>query len=247
MGQGEPAQVAPLKGSVYYNEKHTKQYTKYDVDLANKYLDEAGYAKRDAQGWRLGPDGKRITFTVTTRSDKTHMNDVMEMVVPMWQKVGVYALNRPVEKSLQRALRSANKHEGIIDDGQTGTNDLIFRPDMFVPMHGNSAFGSAWYHWYVGIKDAPQEEPPPEIRKLCDMYDKIKTISDLQDQQRLMRQITDLAGEQFLHFGIATRAPDYGIVRKNLRNVPEGYSGNMVNAQPGASDLSQLFFEGGQR
>ena len=58
VGQGEPLQISPQKGSGFYNEQLAKQYTEYDGDLANKYLDEAGYAERDNDGWRLGPDGQ---------------------------------------------------------------------------------------------------------------------------------------------------------------------------------------------
>ena len=36
----------------------------YDVDLANEYLDKAGYTERDADGFRLGPDGNRISFLI---------------------------------------------------------------------------------------------------------------------------------------------------------------------------------------
>ena len=40
-----------------------KQYTEYDVGKANEYLDKA-YPKKDSEGFRLGPDGKRITFNI---------------------------------------------------------------------------------------------------------------------------------------------------------------------------------------
>jgi len=247
VGQGEPSQVAPRKGSGYYNEKLAKQYTEHDVDLANKYLDEAGYAKRDAQGWRLGPDGKRLTFTVTTRIDKIWMADTMELVVPMWNKVGVYALNRPVEKSLQRATREANQHEAIIDDGEAGWSDTILRPDMFVPCSGNSTYGTAWYNWYWDRKDYKQEEPPPAIKKNCELFDKIQVTADPEERNKLMKEILAIAQEEFLTFGIATPADKYGIARNKLRNIPETYVEGWKFCQPGSSNLAQFFFEGGRR
>jgi peptide/nickel transport system substrate-binding protein len=247
VSQGEPSQVAPRKGSGYYNENLAKQYTEYSLDLANKYLDEAGYAKRDSQGWRLGPDGKRLTFTMTTRIDKIWMADTMELVVPMWNKVGVYALNRPVEKSLQRATREANQHQGIIDDGEAGWSDTILRPDMFVPCSDNSAWGTAWFNWYYGLKDREQEEPPPAIKKSCELFDKIQVTGDPEERNKLMREILAIAQDEFLTFGIATPADLYGIARNRLRNIPETYVEGWKFCQPGSSNLAQFFFEGGRR
>ena len=63
VGQGEPWQAAPRKESPYYNERLAKQYTEYDVGKANASLDKA-FPKKDSEGFRLGPDGKRITFNI---------------------------------------------------------------------------------------------------------------------------------------------------------------------------------------
>src|SRR5690606_32795942 len=68
--QGEPGQIAPQPDSPYYDEEMSKQYTEYDVDLANEYLDRAGYNERDAEGFRLGPDGKRISFAIEVEDQR---------------------------------------------------------------------------------------------------------------------------------------------------------------------------------
>ena len=39
-GQGTPAQPSPPPDSPLYHEKLATQYTEYDVDLANEYLDK---------------------------------------------------------------------------------------------------------------------------------------------------------------------------------------------------------------
>lgn len=59
--QGEPWQTAPRPEVPFYDSDDIgKQYTGYDLDLANDYLDKAGYTKRDPGGIRLGPDGRPI-------------------------------------------------------------------------------------------------------------------------------------------------------------------------------------------
>ena len=61
-GAAKPAQTAPREGSELYKEWYAKQFTEFDPELANKHLDMAGLDKRDDEGFRLGPDGKRFTL-----------------------------------------------------------------------------------------------------------------------------------------------------------------------------------------
>src|SRR5262249_43674184 len=54
LAQGEPVQAGPRPESPYYNEQLSRQYTEYDVGKANQFLDQAGFSKRDGDGFRLG-------------------------------------------------------------------------------------------------------------------------------------------------------------------------------------------------
>src|SRR5699024_11307050 len=67
--QGEPWQGAPRQESPFYNEELAKQYTEYDVDLANEILDRAGYDERDTDGVRLSPGGEPVRFTLSVPGD----------------------------------------------------------------------------------------------------------------------------------------------------------------------------------
>ena len=58
-----PARASPTRSRRGRNRSSTTRSSassspKYDVEKANKYLDKAGYAKKDGEGFRLGPDGK---------------------------------------------------------------------------------------------------------------------------------------------------------------------------------------------
>ena len=61
-----PWQVAPLPESPHYHERLATQYLDYDQERANRLLDGLGYERRDQAGWRIGPDGAPIAFTVIT-------------------------------------------------------------------------------------------------------------------------------------------------------------------------------------
>ena len=88
----------------------------YDPDKANEILDSLdslGLDKRDAEGWRLGPDGKRfiIPFEVpiwTVGTDK-----VTELVAEDWRKVGIYTTVKIVDVSLAITRRAANENKAM--------------------------------------------------------------------------------------------------------------------------------------
>ena len=58
-----------------------KKYTEYDPDMANRLLDEIGIAARDDEGFRLGPDGNKLTIVNFVNSDwPTESPEVAEML-----------------------------------------------------------------------------------------------------------------------------------------------------------------------
>ncbi|MEZ4615359.1 MAG: ABC transporter substrate-binding protein [Caldilineaceae bacterium] len=100
VGQGEPWQASPRPESRYHHERLATQYTEYSPDLANEYLDKAGYTERDAAGFRLGPDGNRISFIMEIDQARTTYIDAMALIKPAWEAVGIECNVRTMERSL---------------------------------------------------------------------------------------------------------------------------------------------------
>ena len=88
----KPFQAAPTKGSPFYNEQMATQFTEYNVDLANHFLDRTGYRRRDVDGFRLGPDGQRIRFTLIVPAPYLAVSNVefyCSHIQADWRAVGV--------------------------------------------------------------------------------------------------------------------------------------------------------------
>ncbi|MBN1838178.1 MAG: hypothetical protein JW820_20135, partial [Spirochaetales bacterium] len=87
---------------------------KYDVDRANALLDECGLDKRDADGWRIGPDGNRFEFTFDIRLDPLYVKPA-EVIKAQLEEVGLYVPTKSMETTLWTAMRDANEFNATID------------------------------------------------------------------------------------------------------------------------------------
>ena len=54
----------PIPTSKYYKEEYGQAWAQYDPDLANQLLDEMGLDQRDADGFRLRPDGEKLSYLI---------------------------------------------------------------------------------------------------------------------------------------------------------------------------------------
>jgi hypothetical protein len=101
LGQSEPFQTGPRPGHPWFNEKLATQFTKHDPKSANDILDRIGYSKRDAQKFRLRPDGQRVFFSIdvipTLYPDAV---DSLELVKRHWAEIGVDMKVNTIERAL---------------------------------------------------------------------------------------------------------------------------------------------------
>jgi peptide/nickel transport system substrate-binding protein len=242
-GEGVPYQSSPRPDSDLYNEQLATQYTEYDADLANEYLDKAGYTERDQDGYRLGPDGERISFTVdvitTYRYDWSLM---LDLVIEYWQEVGIDAQANIVERDVLYQRKAANEHDAAIWVGDGGLG-AILEPRYYFPYSDESNYAEAWQYWYNNPAHELAEEPSEAAQHQMELYDQIKATADLDEQNELMAEIIQIAADEFYVIGISLPPSGYGIVRDNFHNVPETMPDSWIYPNPAPTNPEQYFIE----
>ncbi len=241
VGQGTPSQCGPQPRTALYNEGLSTQYTEYNVDLANEHLDKAGYAERDSDGFRLGPDGNRISFVLET-TDK--FADVLELVSGYWNEVGIDAPVNVIERSLRESRRDANEYDVATWDPPGGLGgDVFLDPRTYFPYSFESPFALNWAKWFVDPSQEGAEEPPAGPMRQMELYNEIKSAADPADQNALMTELLDIAADEFYSICISTPAPGFGIVRNNFRNVPESMPTGWTYPHPAPTHPYQYYFD----
>lgn len=242
LGLSEPSQVAPRAESNIYDEELAKQYTEYHPELANEYLDRAGYTERDSEGYRLGPDGQRISFTIEVTSAIQQWVDAIELIREDLAEVGIDMQVLVADRALVWERMQAGEQDAMVWGGEGGLYmDALMGPYSYFPYSIYSKFAPYWSNWYQGAE--PAEEPPADVKRQMELYDQVQATADPDEQLRLMTEILEIAKEQFYHIGIGTLPPGYGIVKNNFHNVPEAMPQAGLYPNPAPTMPEQYFIE----
>jgi len=247
VGQGEPWQLAPRREQPFFNETLAKQYTEYDVDLANEKLDSV-LPDKDGDGWRLRPDGSPLVIAIevaTGGSVTPEQGDATTMIAQYWQEVGINAVTKPEDRTLLYTRKEANDSDCVIWGGDGGAKDALYDPRWYFPFSNESNFAQAWRVWYDKSSNptTQPEEPPEAAKQQMDLYDQVKATADAEKQNELFAQILDIAQQQFWAMGIVLPINGYAIVKNNFMNVPDVFPEAYVYMTPGPTNPQQYYFE----
>jgi peptide/nickel transport system substrate-binding protein len=110
LGLGEARQGVPSPNHPYFpGDQYAKKYTQYKPDEANKLLDQLGLTKRDGDGTRLLPSGKRVVLELSVVPAFAAWPDVAQLVAKDWEKVGVKTVVQLRERALHFKMRDNNE------------------------------------------------------------------------------------------------------------------------------------------
>lgn len=218
LGRAVPWQVAPAKGSHYYDEVMGTQYLEYDPEAARKLLDDSGY-KRDAEGFILLPDGRPLELNIITSNHKQERVDSSQLITEYWNAIGVRTFFSPIDQTLYNERRMSNDFDVStwVANGGTDTNMLSF-PATFVPFNHLSSQTMLNALWRTS-GGTQGEAPTGDMLKVTELYNQILVLGDRAKQEELMREILDINRENFWVMGIVLPPLGIGVTKNNFRNV----------------------------
>ncbi|MEF2071131.1 ABC transporter substrate-binding protein [Consotaella aegiceratis] len=232
LGQGEPYQAAPRPNSPYYNEQAAKQYTDYDPQKANEYLDKV-LPDKDAEGFRLNDKGERFHLLLTVdQGFRPDWVDMATLVKRYWEAVGIEVTLDVVSDELYQDRSVAPDRDLNLWIAENGSGRLpLIGAGVMLGGPGMAGNMDAWELGYAeetgvsanfGSEVAGNVEPvkpPEEVKHLMDLLVEIPTTAG-DKQEALMKDYVQSIADYFPNIGIALPAGNYRAVRNRLRNVP---------------------------
>lgn len=241
-GKATPRQQTVLPGSKYLEPEFETAYIEYDPSRANQLLDEMGLDKKDSEGFRLRPDGKRLIITlencICPQAD-------VDLAISYWQELGLDIRSKTISTELQRERCTGNLMDMNIWFGG-GVSDFRFprmaaklTPD--VTRWGNTV----WPLWalYNQTNGESGEKPPAHIQRLYDLFQQFKVETNDEKRIEIGKEICRAQAENLWFIGTIGEVPRVVIVNKDLRNIPEKWFANYDYLWSCSQNPSQIFFD----
>lgn len=203
-----------------YVEEVDKAYIEYNPESANKILDELGLTKRDSDGYRLRPDGERLTIIIEGSTHHDHHGEGGELIASYWQDVGIRTVINVMDRGLFEAKREANEHMATFHD----------MPDPLIPLeqtghHISYVFAPLWNLWF-NTNGAQGEEPSEDAQRVMKIYNELAPATgDDEERAAYVREIAEIWGRNFWTIGTVGVPFNLSFAKNSLRNVPGDYEG----------------------
>jgi peptide/nickel transport system substrate-binding protein len=242
LGQSVPWQAGPRPGHPWEHKQLATQFTEHDPKKAGEILDRLGYNRKDAQGFRLRPDGQKVFFAIdvipTLYPDAV---DTLELVKRHWADIGVDIKVNTIERALYYTRGDSNDHDAAVWPGPGGLDPMMDPRDYFAQHPQGSRYAIPWTQWYVSNGKDGQEPPESQKRRMKLFNDALAT-ADLAKRGVIMKELMDLTAEAFETIGVCLAVNTFGVVKNNLQNVPPKYPNAWSWPNPGPALPQQFFF-----
>jgi peptide/nickel transport system substrate-binding protein len=247
--------MAPMPSSKYYKPNYGTAWAQYDPDLANQLLDDMGLDKRDAEGFRLRPDGQRLSYQIEHAGIRVgeSTGKYTEMVTTFWREIGIEATTKEIQESLyNERMQAYQVHCGIWHADRCTDLLLHIQPQWYIPTGdaGQGTACSAWVVWFNAVDRTAANliQPPDEIKELYGYFDQMTSVVSEDERVAYGQKIFDYLAEKPLEIGLVLECPTPLLFNKNMRNLPRPKA--IVGWDTWGLSMyhpEAFFYEGGQR
>jgi peptide/nickel transport system substrate-binding protein len=216
--------------SPWYVEELATLAVERDLDMANALLDEMGLTNKDADGFRLGPDGKPITLTIL--SIATWFDDTWTLLVEELPKIGFKGNFRGVGWGGQGEVVDNMDWEILGWQSLTGYANRDWPSNFggsWNSLYPSKSWSLPWYTWITSGGERG-EQPPDWAQEMWDLSQAAKSAeSDEELTEKIIAlqklQAEYLIGIDLLQFARRFRvyAPDIGNVQEWFIEMPTIY------------------------
>lgn len=231
-GLGKEVADSPLPQSPLYREKYAKAWASHDPVLANRLLDQAGLDKRDDDGIRLLPDGRRAELIIEASGESSVEADVLQLVSDHWSELGIKVFTRATQRDIFRSrLTAGNTMMSVWTGLDNAIPNASMSPAELAPTDDAQ---TQWPNWGLyGLSDGESGSKPdmPEVNQLVDLLGKWQLAGNEAEQTEIWHEMLENYTDNVFSIGTANSTLQPIVVNKKLRNVPEV---EMFSFQPGS-------------
>lgn len=255
-GLTQPSQVEPGPDSPFHAPQLAGAFIDYEPERANGMLDEiwreltGDPQVRDAEGYRVFPDGSRMTFYLDV-SPFTGIGPT-QFIVDNWRDVGVRVMLRERQRSLFYTEKDGRDFDFNVWIAASDYYPLL-SPRYFIATSRESFYATGWGNWYdrggfygTEVSKTSSCIPVPESHPMyqaMQLYEQAIQTPDLAGQQALFSRIADIAAENIWTINLSTPPPQPVVAMADMRNIPRLAVYGWKTCSPANAGIETYYFD----
>ncbi|MBN1872968.1 MAG: ABC transporter substrate-binding protein [Anaerolineae bacterium] len=209
-----------------------EEYSQFDVDAANRLLDDMGLTEKNADGIRLYPSGAPINILLEHAAHAPDLIPVADLVAQYLKPIGINVTVKQIDSSLFSERYNANQIQASVhwSHDRGWDNDAV---------SGSVArAGILWNQW-VSTEGKEGVEPPEWIMKAYDIDSRRwQVISGSEEYKKVVAEGTQWCRDNLPYINFVENVKYPMVVSVKLGNMPQ--SGFAIAANFSGE---QLFFK----
>ncbi|MEA3292388.1 MAG: ABC transporter substrate-binding protein, partial [Pseudomonadota bacterium] len=221
-GLGTETNNAVLPTCPLFRPEYQTAWTRYDLEQANRLLDELGLHERDERGVRLLADGRPLEIILHSAGENTEETDILELIGDSWAKLGIRLYTKPSQREVFRErVFSGNAMMAMFNGIDNGLPTPLISPEEFAPTRQDQLQWPKWGQYFETGGEVGEAPDLPEAQRLFELYKSWRYAVTLDEKEEAWHEILKLYTDQVFAIGLVCGVPQPIVVSKRLRNVPE--------------------------
>ncbi|CAM3929892.1 ABC transporter substrate-binding protein [Lederbergia lenta] len=190
----------------------------FNLEKANALLDDMGM-KKGADGFRIGPDGKRFSIPFEVQAAAPDIVPLAELLTEMWKEIGIHVTVKTIDGTLWSTRNTANELQASIIWTHT--------PLYYMQDWGQGFWGPLWDKWWKsGGKNG--EEPPEDVKEYYSLMDKMN-VSPPEEALEIMDTLRGKMKDNIYYFVHIENAKQPMIVNAKIGNITDKGTAISIN------------------
>jgi peptide/nickel transport system substrate-binding protein len=221
-GLAQEGQNTVLPQSPLYRPDYRSSWAAYDLEQANRLLDEIGLARDGEDGPRRLPDGRPMEIIVESAGEGTEESDILRLIADSWEQLGISLFTKVEQREVFRNRIFAGETLMSVWTGlENGVPTPLSLPSELAPTSQQHLQWPKWGQYYETQGKAGEAPDMPEAKQLMSLYMDWRHAVEPAEKERLWHAMLQLHADQVFSIGTVTEVPQPVVVSARLRNVPK--------------------------